>query len=386
MSLIPDPARGGPKPANDKRKRFMIVALVCLFALLIGFGVFAQNGWLPHTDPMTGKKTGWFGKELPKNAANSWNPFAAPLPTATPQLSKEYIHAGSRTLAVEDVNADATWPADLAIWRPSNGNWVLYDSTVRFGEGTATQWGMSGDIPVQGDYDGDGKTDFSIFRPSTNGWWIMKSSDGTYNALTYGSTGDIVASADYDGDGKTDVALFRPSNGNWYVIQSSTGNAVVAGQVGTSGDVPAPVDYDGDGKADICVWRYGSPSQFIYRRSSDNQTQTVNLGSASTDKPVSGDYDGDGKADFALFNGNAWTILQSSTNTTTTVTWQATGGTPVQNDYDGDGKVDIAVWLLELQKGTYRGKWYIRNSHDLSTRTDILGITGDIPVPAFYKR
>lgn len=65
----------------------------------------AANGWLPRTDPLSGKKTGWFGKELPNNAASSWNPFSAPMPPSTPQLSKEYIYAGSRLLAVEDANA-----------------------------------------------------------------------------------------------------------------------------------------------------------------------------------------------------------------------------------------------------------------------------------------
>src|SRR5438045_4459088 len=55
-----------------------------LLLLLLGLGVMANNGLLPHTDGMTGKKTGWFGRELPKNAASSWNPLAPPLPTATP--------------------------------------------------------------------------------------------------------------------------------------------------------------------------------------------------------------------------------------------------------------------------------------------------------------
>jgi hypothetical protein len=37
-------------------------------------------------------------------------------------------------------------------------------------------WGVSTDVPVPGDYDGDGKTDLAVFRPSTGQWFILKSS------------------------------------------------------------------------------------------------------------------------------------------------------------------------------------------------------------------
>ncbi|MFX5142029.1 hypothetical protein ABTC48_20310, partial [Acinetobacter baumannii] len=57
---------------------------------LIIAGVFAREGWFPSVDPISGKKTGWFGKELPAEAASVWNPLAGSMPTPTPQLSKEY--------------------------------------------------------------------------------------------------------------------------------------------------------------------------------------------------------------------------------------------------------------------------------------------------------
>jgi hypothetical protein len=44
-------------------------------AAMVALGVFASNGWLPKTDPFTGKKTGWFGKKLPKHHTSAWNPF-----------------------------------------------------------------------------------------------------------------------------------------------------------------------------------------------------------------------------------------------------------------------------------------------------------------------
>jgi hypothetical protein len=177
----------------------------------------------------------------------SVNPFLPPpTPTPTPQLSKEYIYAGSRMLAVEDAAASAIPPADLAFWRPSNGNWYCLGGAGG-SQGFQAGWGTSGDLPAPGDYDGDGKTDLTIFRPSTATWWIYRSSDSTYYTISLGTTGDVVAQADFDGDGKTDPAVFRSSTQYWYIYQSSTSNSVSA-QFGGTGDAPAAADYDGDVK------------------------------------------------------------------------------------------------------------------------------------------
>lgn len=369
---------------NARRSRIYMITGGFVVALLLGTGVMARNGWFPNTDPVTGQRTGWFGAKLAKNAPSSWNPLAMPSPTPTPQLSKEYIYAGSRLLAVEDAGANATPPADLAVWRPgSQGKWYVLG-----GPGSAQtyhEWGGTGDIPVPGDYDGDGKTDFAIWRPSNGQWWIIRSSNGTNYAETYGQAGDIPVPADYDGDGKTDLALFRPNSpssglGTWFMWLSGT-NSYDGGQFGLSTDIPFPKDYDGDGEADMSVFRSSDQTFYTYR-SSDLTYEGALMPSSGT--PVSADYDGDGRANYAVKDGNVWRIMNAAKTSTSAITFQNATDLPVQNDYDGDGLVDIASWRPS------NGTWYIRQSSLLGQpgelRATQWGMTGDIPVHAYYRR
>ena len=93
------------------------------------------------------------------------------------------------------------------VWRPSNGTWFILDgSTPR-----VVQWGVGGDIPVPGDYDGTGNTldDLAVWRPSNGTWFILQSNNNT-RIVQWGVGGDIPVPGDYDGDGKTDIAVWRP--------------------------------------------------------------------------------------------------------------------------------------------------------------------------------
>ena len=77
-------------------------------------------------------------------------------------------------------------------------------------------WGVNGDVPLPGDYDGDGKADITVYRPSSGHWFILKSStNSAFMIYQLGTTGDIPVPGDYDGDGKTDTSCFalRPARG-----------------------------------------------------------------------------------------------------------------------------------------------------------------------------
>ena len=127
--------------------------------------------------------------------------------------------------------------------------------------------GIAGDVPLVGDFDGDGKGDLAVFRPSTGDWWYAASgSGGAQRATHFGANGDVPVPADYDGDGKTDMAVFRPSTGVWYILNSSDYSATIV-PFGLGTDKMIPADYDGDGKADIAVFRPSTGIWYILRSS-----------------------------------------------------------------------------------------------------------------------
>ena len=279
----------------------------------------------------------------------------------------------SLTNGVAPFDFDGDSKTDLSIFRPSVEQWWylrssdLSSRTVGFGTVT--------DKLVPADYTGDGKTDVAFWRPETGEWFVLRSEDYSFYAVPFGSNGDIPAPGDFDGDGMADTAVFRPSIGTWFIQRSSDNGTTIEG-FGISEDRPTIDDFDGDGKDDIAIYR-PSVSEWWQLRSTDGVI-AYQFGSPE-DMTVPGDYTGDDKADIAFFRpstGN-WFVLRSEDNSFYSVPFGLSTDIPTPGDFDGDGQNDTAIFRPS------ENIWYVQGSTSGFFQTGF-GQTDDIPIPNIY--
>ena len=292
-----------------------------------------------------------------------------------------YAYAGfGSTLMRASFDFDGDAKSDFSVFRP-NGTFGTEWWWLKSGGGNgAVQFGAATDNISAADFTGDGKTDVAFWRPATGQWFVLRSEDFSFFAFPFGATGDVPVPADYDGDGKADAAVFRQTTLTWYISKSTGGTDIVG--FGASGDKPVVSDYDGDGKADIAVFRPNGANgaEWWIRRSSNSTVFATQFGSP-TDKAVPADYTGDGKADIAFWtpsSGN-WFVLRSEDYSYFGFPFGSSTDIPSSGDYDGDGKTDAAVFRPS------NSTWYVQRS-TAGILIQQFGAPGDVPVPSAYVR
>ena len=185
----------------------------------------------------------------------------------------------TRTAAVGSVSVlldlqytpgSGTLSAQIGLFRPSIGMWFIdrsangawNDCTAD----TCINFGIQGDIPVTGDWNGDGTTKIGVFRPSIGWWFLDYNGNGQWDGCTtdrcynFGISEDTPVTGDWDGDGKTEIGVFRKSIGWWFLDYNGDGtwsgcSADRCYNFGISEDTPVTGDWNGDGKTDIGVFR-----------------------------------------------------------------------------------------------------------------------------------
>ncbi len=278
------------------------------------------------------------------------------------------------TLVATDIGASDINPGAFALRQGS----VATSPTARVdGIRIAKSWAdlLTAAPAAAVDFNGDGRTDFSVVRNTGGGptgqitWFTSLNGSGTTSGTAWGIASDFFVPVDYDGDGKTDIAVWRagaPTVAAFYILESQS-NTVRIDTFGQTGDEPRVVgDYDGDGKADPAVYRAGAnsgdPSTWFYRGSLTPSSVNYVLWGQNSDFPAPGDYDGDGKRDFVIQRNDGGGQARFWMNQTTAGQTSIVFGTPtdviVPGDYDGDGKTDLAV--VRASAGSWN--WFVRPS------------------------
>ena len=258
---------------------------------------------------------------------------------------------------------DGDGKTDLSIWRPGDGNFWVYRST----DGPAAlQWGTNGDTPLGADMNGDKETDIIINRPTSTeqyaDFWILSTLNYAYSTYAWGVPGDIPVMADFNGDGKDDMAIWRWSETKFYILIPDDPNPVRVFSFGLPDDKPFAGNFLGDDRAEIAVYRPVTGTWYIAQAQGNPSAEFVQIPfGLTTDKPVAADYDGDGKDDIAVYRpgDGTWWIFRSSDFGYNAYQWGTSTDLPVPGDYDGDRKADVAIyrsggwWVLKSSGGHF---------------------------------
>ncbi len=306
-------------------------------------GPTAGTGSLAQTAAATGSYTVSFG-----HLAGYRRPATQ---TKEITLSDLTTFAGTYAVGQTPVDFGGEGISDLAVYDPLTGRWYIWSPETGV-IAWETPLGGPGFSPIPGDYNGNGRVDFAVYR---DGYWYAQGLDGTWilEGEAFGGADFNPVAGDYDGDGITDMMVYHEESGRWFGRTVAGALLMWGTQWGGPGFSPVSGDYNNNGRTDLAVYANG---YWFIQTADGEEVILYGIGWGGAEfTPVPGEYDGDGETDLAVYHEQSgmWFIIKLDG---TLILWGERWGGPgfkaVTGDYNGDGISDLAVY--------YNGYWFVK--------------------------
>jgi hypothetical protein len=224
-------------------------------------------------------------------------------------------------LAVAESTANTVGPLSAAngsdttgVFRPSNGALYLKNTNATGFADVQINYGLPGDCPVTGDWDGNGTDTIGIYR---NGVFYLRNSNTIGFAdivFAFGAPGDQPIAGDWNGDGVDTIGVYRSTTITFYLRNSNTpGAPEMSFALGNPGDVGLAGDWDGNGTDTTGVFRPSNGALYLKNSNTTGFADIVINYGLPGDKPVTGDWNNDGIDTIGIYRNGAFYLRNSNT-------------------------------------------------------------------------
>jgi hypothetical protein len=274
--------------------------------------------------------TNWSGTVTPSHPCYTFSPASRSYSNVTTnQIAQNYTPT---------FNAAPVCAVTVGVFRPSNGALYLKNSNTTGYADVAINYGLAGDYPVVGDWDGDGDATIGIYR---NGSFYLRNTNTIGFAdivFPFGSPGDQPIAGDWNGDGTDTVGVYRSSTGIFYLRNTNSSGAPSASfALGIPGDVGIAGDWNGGGMDSTGVFRPSNGALYLKNTNATGFADIqINYGLPG-DKPVTGDWNNDGVDTIGIYRNGTFYLRNANTIGFADIVFALgiNGDMPIAGNWDG---------------------------------------------------